>query len=100
MLGAMCCSSMLVFTAHAQNPQAMEASYEQVAADFAQSSSLRIAKFQADVEREFSTEQFGLKTFPTIVLLPKNSSNYIKYPSERRDVKTLSLWLKNVVSAA
>lgn len=28
---------------------------------------------QADVEREFAAEKFGLKTFPTIVLLPKGS---------------------------
>lgn len=28
---------------------------------------------QADVERDFATEKFGLKTFPTLVLLPKGA---------------------------
>lgn len=28
---------------------------------------------QADVERDFAAEKFGLKTFPTLVLLPKGA---------------------------
>ena len=79
--------------------QAMEPSFEQLAADHAANANLRIAKFQADDEREFATSELGLKTFPTIVFLPKNSNTYIKYPSELRDVHTLSLWLRNVASA-
>lgn len=30
---------------------------------------------QADVERDFAAETFGLKTFPTLVLLPKGGKN-------------------------
>lgn len=59
-------------------------------------SDVRIAKFQADVDRDFAQTRFGLQTFPTIVLLPKSSSGYIKYPSERRDVDTLTLWLSSL----
>lgn len=34
---------------------------------------MAVAKFQADVERDFAADKFGLKTFPTLVLLPKGS---------------------------
>lgn len=30
---------------------------------------------QADVERDFAADKFGLKTFPTLVLLPKNGKS-------------------------
>ncbi len=53
--------------------QAMEGSYTQLAEDLA-GSHVRIAKFQADIDREFAQERFGLKTFPTIVFLPKTGS--------------------------
>lgn len=43
---------------------------------------------------EFAASEFGLKTFPTLVLLPQQSETVIKYPSERRDVETLRMWLK------
>ncbi len=56
---------------------------------------MRVAKFQADLEREYAGDKFGLKTFPTIVLLPKSQpGQFIKYPTERRDVDTLSMWVK------
>ena len=32
---------------------------------------MAVAKFQADTEREFAADKFGLKTFATLVLLPK-----------------------------
>lgn len=79
--------------------QAMEPLYEQLAQDHAGNTHLRIAKFQADLDRDFSSQQFGLKSFPTIVFLPKNSSAIIKYPSERRDSATMSLWLQSVASS-
>lgn len=50
--------------------QAMEGSYEELAQQL-QGSHMRVAKFQADTDREFAQERFGLKTFPTIVMLPK-----------------------------
>lgn len=79
----------------------MEPFFEQLAEDHAGHSNLRIAKFQADTEdaRPFAEAELGLKTFPTIVLLPKNGAGYIKYPSERRDPTTMSLWLQTVVSS-
>ena len=79
----------------------MEASFEQLAAEHAHNGGLRIAKFQADTEdaRPFATTELGLKTFPTIVLLPKNGGKYVKFPSERRDVGTLAMWLRTVASS-
>lgn len=75
--------------------QRMEPAFAQLAEEL-QGSSVRVAKFQADVEREFAAEEFGLKTFPLIVFLPKNAPGFIKYPSERRDVETLKMWVKAV----
>jgi adenylyl-sulfate reductase (glutathione) len=75
----------------------MEAAYSELAQRYA-GSHVRIAKFQADVEREFSTEQFGLKTFPTIVVLPKGRPGFIKYPSENRTPAALDMWLKTVAA--
>jgi hypothetical protein len=48
----------------------MEGSYNELAEQL-QGSHVRVAKFQADVDRDFAQERFGLKTFPTIVMLPK-----------------------------
>lgn len=62
-----------------------------------QGSKVKVAAYQADVDREFSAEKFGLKTFPTIVMLPSSTDRVIKFPSERRDVETLSMWVKTVV---
>lgn len=53
-------------------PQAMEPAYAELASQLA-GSGVKVAKFQADVEREFAASKFGLKTFPTIVLLPQNT---------------------------
>ena len=79
--------------------QAMEFSYDQVAQDL-QGSNVRVAKFQADVEREFAAENFGLQTFPTIVMLPKGGFQIIKFPSERRDPNTLEMWIRSVAGNA
>lgn len=77
----------------------MEASYTSLA-ERHQNSSLRVAKFQADTDREFSEKRLGLKTFPTIVLMPKHSSTYIKYQSERRDVETLDMWVASLLGTS
>lgn len=71
----------------------MEASYTELAKKYA-GSHVKVAKFQADLDREFSTTRLGLKTFPTIVMLPKTSKAVIKFGSERRDVDTLDMWVK------
>jgi len=76
--------------------QGMEAAYSQLAEQLS-GSSVAVAKYQADIDRDFCTEKLGLKTFPTIVLLPKGSNSYIKYPSERRDADTLRMWVKTFV---
>lgn len=70
--------------------QAMEANFEALAAQL-KGSHVKVAKYQADVDREFASEKLGLKTFPTIVFLPKGREGFIKYPSERRDVDTLKM---------
>lgn len=75
--------------------QAMEEEYTKLAEQ--QGSRLRVAKFQADTDRDFAQSKFGLRTFPTIVLLPKESSSIIKYPSEQRDVPTWSMWLSSIL---
>jgi len=75
--------------------QAMEPAY-QALAELHQSSHVTIAKYQADADRDFSSSRFGLQSFPTIVFLPKNGSAQIKYPSERRDLETLDMWLTSV----
>jgi len=86
--------------AHALAVQAMEASFEALAQRYAGSATLRVAKFQADVEREFSAAEFGLKTFPTLYMLPAGRPGFVRYPSERRDTDTLDMWAKAFVGYA
>lgn len=51
----------------------MEPAYEALAASM-KGSHIRVAKYQADIDREFCNEKLQLKTFPTIVFLPKGST--------------------------
>ncbi|PSC67291.1 5 -adenylylsulfate reductase [Micractinium conductrix] len=80
--------------------KALEPSYGELAEQVA-GSHVAVAKFQADVERDFAADKFGLQTFPTIVLLPKGgkSGSFIKYPSERRDAETLGMWVKSLTGS-
>ena len=50
--------------------QGLEEDYAELAESMA-SDTLRVAKFQADTEREFSADKFKLETFPTLAFLPK-----------------------------
>ena len=75
--------------------QAMEAEYQKLAE---RQGPVQVAKFQADIDREFAQSRLGLQTFPTIVLLPKATPGYIKYPSERRDADTLGMWLSTLTA--
>ncbi|KAH8942783.1 hypothetical protein BDL97_13G013100, partial [Sphagnum fallax] len=51
---------------------------------------LMVGKFRADREqKEFAQQALKLRTFPTILFFPKNSTQVIKYPSENRDVDAL-----------
>lgn len=75
--------------------QAMEGPYAELAAQLA-GSGMGVAKFRADTEREFAAAAFGLKTFPTIVLLPagQGAGQFVAYPSEKRDAETLGMWVR------
>ena len=81
--------------------QAMEESYETVAANLQSNPDVRVAKFQADIERDFAAEKFGLKTFPHVAMLPKagKMGEAIKYDTERRDVDTLTMFIKAMASS-
>ncbi len=86
---------VVLYAPWCQFSQVMEGSYDELAQRL-QGGSVRVAKFQADTERDFATGEFGLATFPTIGLLPKSGGPWIKYPSERRDADTLGMWVKTV----
>ncbi|KFK30975.1 hypothetical protein AALP_AA6G052100 [Arabis alpina] len=76
--------------------QAMEASYDELADKLA-GSGIKVAKFRADGDqKEFAKQELQLGSFPTILVFPKNSSRPIKYPSEKRDVDSLTSFLKLV----
>lgn len=77
----------------------MEANYEALAKAMA-GSHVSVAKYQADVDKEWATKNLGLTTFPTIVMLPKAKSGFVKYPSERRDVESLQMWVKTMAGTA
>ncbi|WZZ34672.1 hypothetical protein YC2023_018073 [Brassica napus] len=70
--------------------QAMEASYTELADKLARSG-VKVVKFRADGDqKEFAKQELQLGSFPTILVFPKNSSRPIKYPSEKRDVDSLT----------
>lgn len=76
----------------------MEASYSELA-ERLDGSSIVVAKHQADLDKAYSQSKLGLTTFPTIIITRANMKGFIRYPSERRDVDTLSMWIKTVVGA-
>lgn len=77
--------------------QAMEPKFEELAARLKGNSSVRIAKYQADVDREYCNTNLQLSTFPTIVLLPKDTNKVFKFPTERRDADTVQMWLSTML---
>jgi len=73
--------------------QAMEESYVDLADKLA-GSGVKVAKFRADGEqKEYAKSELELGSFPTILLFPKHSSRPIKYPSEKRDVDSLTAFV-------
>ena len=73
--------------------QAMEESYVDLAEKLARSG-VKVAKFRADGEqKEYAKSELQLGSFPTILLFPKHSSQPIKYPSEKRDVDSLTAFV-------
>mmetsp|Transcript_31383 Transcript_31383/g.80089 ORF Transcript_31383/g.80089 Transcript_31383/m.80089 type:complete len:416 (-) Transcript_31383:289-1536(-) len=75
--------------------QALEPNFAALADSLA-GSNVAVAKYQADIDREFSNANLGLKTFPTIVYFPKGRTGFVKFPSERRDPETLRMWVNTV----
>lgn len=91
---------LVLYAPWCQFCQGMEEGYEILAERMQGVDTLRVAKFQADVEREFAAETFGLKTFPQIVMLPRAGppGQSITFRSERRDPDTLAMWIKTLSS--
>ena len=79
--------------------QGMEANFEQLAQQL-KGSHVRVAKYQADVDKDWAKANAGLTTFPSIVMLPKAKEGFIKYPSERRDPEALGMFVKAVAGTA
>lgn len=92
---------VVLYAPWCQYSQAMEDSYNQLAEEM-KGTHVTVAKFRADTDREFAQERMQLQTFPTIVMLPKSGTGkqVIKYPSERRDVDSLKMWIKSVAGSA
>ena len=68
----------------------MEASYVELGEQLA-GSGVKVGKFRADGdEKAFAQQELQLGSFPTILFFPKHSSRPIKYPSEKRDVDSLT----------
>jgi adenylyl-sulfate reductase (glutathione) len=58
--------------------------------------SQQVAKFNADGDQKsFAKERLQMKSYPTILFLPQDTDVVIKYPSERRDVKSLLAFVKS-----
>lgn len=73
--------------------QGMEQSYVELAEKLT-GSGVKIAKFRADgEEKSFAQQELQLGSFPTILFFPMNSSRPIKYPSENRDVESLTAFV-------
>ncbi|XP_022142140.1 5'-adenylylsulfate reductase 1, chloroplastic-like [Momordica charantia] len=73
--------------------QAMEASYVELAEKL-DGTGVKVGKFRADGdEKEFAQRELQLGSFPTILFFPKHSSRPIKYPSEKRDVESLTAFV-------
>eukprot|EP01025_Chloroclados_australasicus_P047365 TRINITY_DN5292_c2_g1_i1.p1 TRINITY_DN5292_c2_g1~~TRINITY_DN5292_c2_g1_i1.p1 ORF type:complete len:256 (+),score=29.36 TRINITY_DN5292_c2_g1_i1:1-768(+) len=81
---------VVLYAPWCQFSQGLEPAWTEFAKSSA-SDTLRIAKYQADVDREYS-QTIGLTTYPTIIFLPKNNDKIMKYTSDRRTVESLQMW--------
>ncbi|CAK9235686.1 unnamed protein product [Sphagnum troendelagicum] len=82
-------SLVVLYAPWCQFSQAMNDSFNAVAEKLC-GPDLMVGKFRADREqKEFAQQALKLRTFPTILFFPKNSTQVIKYPSENRDVDAL-----------
>ncbi|KAL3678646.1 hypothetical protein R1sor_021602 [Riccia sorocarpa] len=88
-------SLVVLYAPWCQFSQAMESSFNAVA-DILADSPISVGKFRADLDqKEFAQQNLQLKTFPTILFLPKGTNSLIKYPSEQRDVDSLLAFVKS-----
>lgn len=90
---------LVLYAPWCQFCQALEPNYEALAADL-KGSHVRVAKYQADVDKDWAKANAGLTTFPSIVFLPKAKEGLVKYPSERRDPETLGMFVKAIAGTA
>ena len=80
-------SVVVVYAPWCQFCQAMEAEYEQLAADLAKDG-ITVTKYRGDEDREFVTANFNAASFPTINLVSA-SGEVTKYDSEDRSVAAM-----------
>lgn len=73
--------------------QGVEGSYIELAEKL-DGSEVKVGKFRADGDQKaFAETELQLVSFPTILFFPKHSSRPIKYPSEKRDVNSLMVFV-------
>ena len=71
----------------------MEGSYVELAEKLA-GSGVKVAKFRADGDHKaYAQQELQLVSFPTILFFPRHSAKPIKYPSEKRDVSSLMVYV-------
>uniref|UniRef100_A0A383WMC5 Thioredoxin domain-containing protein n=1 Tax=Tetradesmus obliquus TaxID=3088 RepID=A0A383WMC5_TETOB len=91
---------LVLYAPWCQFCQALEPNFEALAKDLA-GSHVTVAKFNADGDaKDWAKANLGLTTFPSIVMLPKAKSGFVKYPSERRDPESLGMWVKTLAGTA
>jgi adenylyl-sulfate reductase (glutathione) len=81
---------VVLYAPWCQFSQGLEADYETFASQV-QQDKLRVAKYQADVDKEWS-KTIGLTTYPTLLYMPAGSDKIVKYNSDRRTVESLTMW--------
>jgi len=81
----------VVYAPWCQFCQAMEDNYESLAEELA--GSFDVVKFRGDEEREFVSENFDVKSFPTILV--NKGGKMTKYDSEDRDVAALKAFAES-----
>ncbi|CAM6084185.1 unnamed protein product [Calypogeia fissa] len=88
-------SLVVLYAPWCQFSQVMEPSFT-VVSDILKESPITVAKFNADGDQKaFAKERLQLKSYPTILFLPKGTDVVVKYPSERRNVESLLAFVKS-----
>ena len=89
-------SMIVLYAPWCQFCQGMEAAYAEFAKAMA-GENLRVAKYQADVDKEYAMT-LGLETYPTIIHMPKGKDGFVKYESDVRTSAAWSEWLASVAA--